>query len=74
MEIEELVAKYKSKQFDDLPEKIKKIGIAVSYDMGWNKCLTGRVYDSFSGHGFIIGCLQKKVIGFGARKKVFNLQ
>ena len=60
---------YKAKQFHDLPENVKRIGIAVSYDMGWNKRSTGKVYDSLSGHGFIIRCLTKKVIGFGFRKK-----
>ena len=37
--------------------------------MGWNKRSTGKVYDSLSGHGFIIESLTKKVIGFGVRKK-----
>ena len=54
---------------NNLPEEIHNIGIAVSYDMGWNKRSTGKVYDSLSGHGFIIGCLTRKVIGYGVRKK-----
>ena len=33
-EIEEVIKKYKAKQFDKLPENVKQIGIAVSYDMG----------------------------------------
>ena len=37
--------------------------------MGWNKQSTGKVYDSLSGHGFVIGCLTRKVIGYGVRKK-----
>jgi len=31
------------------------IGHTVSYDMGWSKRSTGKVYDSLSGHGFLIG-------------------
>ena len=68
-EIEKFVTKFKNKQIDKLPEEIQRIGIAISYDMGWNKRSTGRVYDSLSGHGFIIGCLTGKVIGYGVRKK-----
>ena len=40
-----------------------KIGIVVSYDMGWNKRSTGTRYDSISGHGVAIGQLTKKVVG-----------
>ena len=45
------------------------VGIAVSYDMGWQKRVTGRFYDSLSGHGFVIGCRTKCVIGMGVLKK-----
>ena len=45
------------------------IGPAVSYDMGWQKRVTGRVYNSVSGHGFIIGCHTRCVIGMGVIKK-----
>ena len=37
--------------------------------MGWNKRSTGRVYDSLSGHAFMIGCRSGKVISFGVRAK-----
>ena len=43
--------------------------LAVSYDMGWNKRAGGRVYNSLSGHGFLIGCRSGKVIEFGVLKK-----
>ena len=33
----------------------EKVGLTVSYDMGWNKCSSGNRYDSLSGHAFIIG-------------------
>ena len=59
-EIKEFVNKFRNKNTDELPEEIQQIGIAVSYDMGWNKRSTSKVYDSLSGHGFIIGCLTKK--------------
>ena len=50
-------------------DEIPTIPIAVSYDMGWQKRSGGRVYDSLSGHGFIIGCRTGKVVGMGVRKK-----
>ena len=45
------------------------IGIAVSYDMAWQKRSSGHVYDSLSGHGFFIGCRTGKVISRGILKK-----
>ena len=38
------------------------IPLTVSYDMGWSKRSTGRVYDSLSGHGFLVGCHTGKII------------
>ena len=52
-----------------VPDEIKKIGITVSYDMGWNGRSTGRVYDSLSGHGYFIGCLSGCVIAYGLKSK-----
>ena len=52
-----------------IPDKIKKLPIVASYDMGWNKRSTGRVYDSLSGHAFFIGCRSGKVISFGVKAK-----
>uniref|UniRef100_A0A7S0C7E0 Mutator-like transposase domain-containing protein n=1 Tax=Proboscia inermis TaxID=420281 RepID=A0A7S0C7E0_9STRA len=49
-------------------DEIKTIGIAVSYDMGWQKRSTGRVYDSISGHGYIIGCRTGKILGMQVRQ------
>ena len=53
----------------DIPDDILQIGISVSYDMGWSKRSTGRVYDSLSGHGFMIGCSTGKVVAVAVRAK-----
>ena len=68
-EIEKYTDDMKNETYDGIPHELQRIGISVSYDMGWNKRSTGRVYDSLSGHGFIIGCMTGKVIGFGVSKK-----
>ena len=54
---------------DDVPEEIITLGLAVSYDMGWQKRSTGRRFDSMSGHGFIIGCRSGKIIGLDVKGK-----
>ena len=46
----------------DIPVDILTIGITVSYDMGWQKRSTGRIYDSLSRHGFMIGCSKAKLL------------
>ena len=48
----------------NIPDLIKKVGIAVSYDMGWQKRSTGKLCDSLSGHGFIFGVRTGNVIGY----------
>ena len=53
----------------NIPDLIKKVGIAVSYDMGWQKRSTGKLYDSLSGHGFIFGVRTGNVIGFQVKSK-----
>ena len=40
-----------------------KVKHTVTYDMGCQKRLCGRRYDSSSGHAFIIGGISKGVIG-----------
>ena len=52
-----------------IDERLLAISISVSYDMGWQKRSTGRIYDSLSGHGFFIGCLTGNVIMMGIMKK-----
>ena len=52
-----------------LPTCVMRLGIAVSYDMGWQKRSTGHSYDSISGHAFIVGCRTKKIVGVAVRSK-----
>ena len=35
--------------------------IVCSFDMGWQQRGSGHIYNSASGHGFMIGCRSKKV-------------
>ena len=44
-------------------EKKKKVKLTVIYDMGWQKRSSGRIYESSSGHAFIIGRRSKGVVG-----------
>ena len=34
----------------------------MSYDMGWNKCSSGHIYNLLLGHRFIIGALTRGII------------
>ena len=56
-------------KYDDVPIEIQRIGISVSFDMGWQKRSTGRLYDSISGHGYLIGCRTNNMIAMGVKKK-----
>ena len=47
------------------------VGIAVSYDMGWQK--RGRVYNSSTGHGAAMGLATGKVVSYSTRCKIFFL-
>ena len=49
-------------KYDDLEELIGPTPLSVSYDMGWQRRGGGRVFDSLSGHGYLMGCLNGKVI------------
>ena len=44
-------------------KQIGNVGLTVSFDMAWQKRGSGSRYDSLSGHGIMIGCRTKKVIG-----------
>ena len=49
----------------DLSDKDKnnnKVKLTVTYDMGWQKRSSSRIYDSSSGHAFIIGARSKGII------------
>ena len=37
----------------------------MTYDMGWQKRSSGRIYDFSSGHAFIIGAISMGIIGIG---------
>ena len=41
----------------------KKVKITVTYDMVWQKISSGRIYESSSGHAFIVGGRSRGVIG-----------
>ena len=68
-EITQYIHDFNEGNFKDLPEEIVILGLAVSYDMGWQKRSTGRRYDSMSGHGFMIGCRTGLIIGLDVRGK-----
>ena len=40
-----------------------KVKLTVTYDMGWQKRSSGRIYDSSSGQAFIIGASSKGITG-----------
>ena len=68
---DEVLHNFINKKYEGIPAN--SIDIAISYDMGWNKRSTGRVYDSLSLQGFLIGCRTGKMIAMGVIKKVFDL-
>ena len=45
----------KNKEYDKAKQIITHLRITTSYDMGWQRRSTGRVYDSLSGHGYMVG-------------------
>ena len=61
---EELLAKYKN---GDLSSS--EIQLVVIYDMGWNKQPSGHKYDSISGHGFLLGGNNRKIMNFRCMSK-----
>ena len=38
--------------YDNIPQEIKSVDIAASYNMGWQGKGTGKVFDSLLGHVF----------------------
>ena len=64
---------YFEQDTDNIPDAIQKLRIAVSYDMGWQKRSTGKIYDSMSGHGFMIGCRTGNIIGFKVKSKTCSV-
>jgi hypothetical protein len=45
------------------------INLAASFDMAWQKRSSGNAYDSTSGHAFMVGALNKKIIGMNVMAK-----
>ena len=52
-------------KYEDLEELIGSTPLSVSYDMGWQRRGDGRGFDSLSGYGYLMGCLNGKVIHAG---------
>ena len=65
---------FKSKQYTKMDVNLQHIGISVSYDMGWQKRATGRIYDSLSGHGFFVGCSSKNVVRHGLMEARWSIR
>ena len=53
----------------EIKNTLQAIPISCSYDMGWQKRSTGKVFDSLSGQGYLIGCRSKKVLSFNTMTK-----
>ena len=56
----------------ELQAEILNIGIIVSYDMGWQKRSTRRIYDSISRHGYMIGTSTGKIVAVGLKSKKYS--
>lgn len=65
----ENISWFKKGEYEKMHEDLQHIGISITYDMGWQKRATGRIYDSLSGHGYFIGCLSKNIVRYGLMKK-----
>ena len=72
-ELSNIMEKITNGELETMNNQLQAIPLAVSYDMGWQKRAGGRVYDSLSGHGFLIGCRSGKVIKFGVLKKMLHM-
>ena len=62
-----------AKDKQNIPALIRKVPLIVSYDMGWQKRSTGKLYNSLSGHGFIFGCKTGNIIGFRVKSKACSI-
>ncbi len=54
------IEQYGVQQIED--KGVMKWPRTCTYDMGWQKCTSGRDYNSPSGHGFLVGSYTSKVI------------
>ena len=41
------------------------VKLTYSYDKGWSKRAGGRIYDSASGHGYLVGVNCGKIVAWG---------
>ena len=53
-------------------EKKNEVKLTVTYNMGWKKRSSWRIYDSSSGHAFIIGARSKGIIGMVLYSKAYR--
>ena len=53
-EINVNIEHFKNGNYNLMHKNLHHIGISISYDMGWQKRSTGRIYDSLSGHVFLL--------------------
>ena len=60
------------KRLEDIPTEILVLGITISFDMGWQKRSTGKVFDSLSGHAYKIGCHTNEIIGLAVKCKKYT--
>ena len=60
--IENLKDKITQNDLQSINNDIASVALDVAYDMGWQKRAGGRVYDSLSGHDFLIGQKNGKCI------------
>ena len=70
-EINKNIKLLKQNRYNEMHPDLHRIGISVTYDMGWQKRSTGRIYDSLSGHGFFIGCISGNIVQSGVMKKKY---
>ena len=54
-----------AQRYDEAKAIAQQCKLTASFDVGWQKRSTGRVYDSLSGHGYMIGCSGGRVISMG---------
>ena len=55
----------------DKDKNNNKVKLTVTYDMGWQKRSSGRIYDSSTGHAFIMGERSKGIIIMVLYSKAF---
>ena len=56
----------------DKEKNKNKVKITITYNRGWQKRSYGSIYDSYSGHSFIVGGSTKGIIGIVLYSKAFR--